>query len=47
MLDFFRKLFGSDASSDASSNAPSQGTTTAPLSDQQIQSIIHNQNIQD
>ena len=46
MLDFFRKLFGSDASSDASSNAPSQGTTTAPLSDQQIQSIIHNQNIQ-
>ncbi len=40
MLDFFQKLFG------GKEKAPSERATTAPLSDQQIQSIIHGQNVQ-
>ncbi len=40
MFDFIRKIFGGDA------KKPSETATTAPLSDQQIQSIIHSQNIQ-
>jgi PPM family protein phosphatase len=38
MLDFFRKLF------QGNQKAHAESATTAPLSDQQIQSIIHNQN---
>lgn len=41
MFDFFRKLFGSN-----SEEAPDQGAVTAPLSDQQIQSIVQDQNVQ-
>ncbi|MCL4529035.1 MAG: hypothetical protein M1282_06450 [Chloroflexi bacterium] len=40
MFDFFRKLFGS------SSNTPAENATTAPLSDQQIESIVRSQNPQ-
>ena len=40
MFDFFRKLFGSG------SNAPIESATTAPLSDQQIESIVRSQNPQ-
>jgi serine/threonine protein phosphatase PrpC len=40
MFDFFRKLFGSDSS------APIENVTTAPLSDQQIESIVHSQSAQ-
>ncbi len=39
MADFFRKLFGKPGPSPRSDTA-----TTAPLSDKQIQSILHNQN---
>lgn len=39
MLDFFRKLLG------GGTKTSSQGATTAPLSDQQIQSIIHGENV--
>src|SRR5512140_620579 len=35
MLDFFRKMFGGTAT------RPGEGATTAPLSDQQVQSILH------
>ncbi len=41
MFDFFRKLFSGNGE-----KAPSEGAITAPLSDQQIQSIVYNQNIQ-
>ncbi len=40
MFDFFRKLFGGN------DNKRAETATTAPLSDQQIQSIVHNQNMQ-
>jgi len=40
MLEFFRNLFGG-----RNKAAPNEGAITAPLSDQQIQSIVHNQNI--
>jgi PPM family protein phosphatase len=39
MLDFFRKLFGSEP------GKRDEGATTAPLSDQQVQSIMHGQNL--
>ena len=42
MLDFFRKLFGGNNGE----KPPQEGAVTAPLSDQQIQSIVYNQNIQ-
>jgi protein phosphatase len=38
MADFFRKLFGGKA------RTPAETATTAPLSDQQIESILHSQN---
>lgn len=41
MLDFFRKLF-----SGKGKKAPNEGAITVPLSGQQIQSIVYNQNIQ-
>jgi serine/threonine protein phosphatase PrpC len=41
MFGFLKKLFGGDNNA-----APQEGATTAPLSDQQIQSIVENQNIQ-
>ncbi len=41
MFDFFRKLFSGN-----SEESPDEGATTAPLSDQQIQSIVYNQNVQ-
>ncbi len=40
MLEFFNKLFG------GKEKTASERATTAPLSDQQIQSIIHGQNVQ-
>lgn len=40
MADFFRKLFGKTTPSTRSDTA-----TTAPLSDKQIQSIVHNQSV--
>ena len=39
MLDFLKRLFGSGP------NRRDEGATTAPLSDQQVQSIIHGQNM--
>lgn len=39
MLDFLKRLFGSGT------NRRDEGATTAPLSDQQVQSIIHGQNM--
>jgi serine/threonine protein phosphatase PrpC len=39
MFDFFRRLFGSEAKSS------DERATTAPLSDQQVQSIMHGQNL--
>ena len=41
MFDFFRKLFSGNGE-----EAPNEGAITAPLSDQQIQSIVNNQNVQ-
>ena len=41
MFDFFRKLFSGN-----SEESPDEGATTAPLSDQQIQSSVYNQNVQ-
>ena len=41
MVDFFRRLFGGSGG-----EAPGEGATTTPLSDQHIQSIVNNQNIQ-
>ena len=40
MMEFFRKVFGSSAQEKV------ETTTTAPLTDQQIQSILHGKNIQ-
>ena len=40
MREFFNKLFG------GKEKTPSERATTAPLTDQQIQSIIHGQNVQ-
>lgn len=40
MMEFFRRLFGKSAP------APAESATTAPLTDQQIQSILHGQNLQ-
>ncbi len=40
MLDFLRKIFGGEPA-----GKPDEGATTAPLSDQQVQSIIHGQNM--
>ena len=40
MFDFFNKLFG------GKDKTSSERATTAPLTDQQIQSIIHGQNVQ-
>src|SRR5512138_1384602 len=40
MLDFLRKLFGGEPPGQRD-----EGATTAPLSDQQVQSIIHGQNM--
>lgn len=40
MFDFFRKLFG------GGSKAPAENATTAPLSDQQIESIVRPQSVQ-
>jgi protein phosphatase len=40
MLDFFRKLFGGKV------KPPSETATTAPLTDQQIRSIIHGSSVQ-
>ena len=39
MLDFLRRIFGGEPA------RPDEGATTAPLSDQQVQSIIHGQNM--
>src|SRR5512140_1616962 len=40
MLDFLRKMFGGEPKV-----SHDEGATTAPLSDQQVQSIIHGQNL--
>ncbi len=40
MFDFFRKLFGGN------STVPAESATTAPLSDQQIESIVRAQSVQ-
>jgi PPM family protein phosphatase len=45
MVEFFRKLFG-DNKSKSSSTQRIDNVTTAPLSDQQIASIVNNQNVQ-
>jgi PPM family protein phosphatase len=39
MFDFLRRMFGGEATTQV------EGATTAPLSDQQVQSIIHGQNM--
>ncbi len=41
MFEFFRKIFGGGAEP----GRRDEGATTAPLSDQQVQSIIHGQNL--
>ena len=41
MFEFFRKLFSGNGE-----EAPNERAITAPLSDQQIQSIVYNQNVQ-
>ncbi|HEX2697970.1 MAG TPA: protein phosphatase 2C domain-containing protein [Anaerolineales bacterium] len=43
MAEFFRKLFGGNEKTE---KARAEMATTAPLSDQQIQSIVHSQSVQ-
>lgn len=46
MAEFFRKLFGNKSNSSPSRIDRIDSVTTAPLSDQQIESILSNQNVQ-